>query len=165
MLLGEGKKLGQKQGYFLVHVLLAVLKATISAEQSTTSRTTLFSILSISPTSQIIQISKCYDFSLTHVEHTFSFLLCDNLTLAATCADGSSFISVLLLTWLLPWSFQEHEVTCYLSFIFHFRFTSIGHVFILLFSYMHYPYILHMFTLLHTWGLWYISYSRYSDVL
>ena len=107
----------------------------------------------------------CYNLSPTHVEHTFSFLLCDNLTLAATCADGSSFISVLLLTWLLPWSFQEHEVTCYLSFIFHFHFTLIRHASTLLFSYMHYPYILHMFTLLHTWGLWYIRYSRYSDVL
>ena len=40
----------------------------------------------------------CYDFSFTRVEHTFSFLLDDNLTLAATCADGSPFISVLLLT-------------------------------------------------------------------
>ena len=39
----------------------------------------------------------CYDFSSTHVEHTFSFLLDDNSTLAATCADGSVFISTLLL--------------------------------------------------------------------
>ena len=42
--------------------------------------------------------SWCYDFSPTHVEHTFSFLHGDNSTLAATCADGSYFISALLLT-------------------------------------------------------------------
>ena len=39
-----------------------------------------------------VQISEvCYNFSPTHVEHTFSFLFCDNLTLAATCTDGSFF--------------------------------------------------------------------------
>ena len=47
---------------------------------------------------QCMALIRCYDFSPTRVEHTFSFLLCDNLMLAATCADGSSFISVLLLT-------------------------------------------------------------------
>ena len=52
-------------------------------------------ILYINPTPVDID---CYDFSPTHVEHTFSFLLCDNLTLAATCTDGSYFISILLLT-------------------------------------------------------------------
>ena len=73
----------------------------------------------------------------THVEHTFSFLLDDSSTLAATCADGSVFISALLLTWLLSWSLQEHEVTCYLSFIFHFHFILIRHASTLIFSYMH----------------------------
>ena len=43
-------------------------------------------------------MTSCYNFLLIHVEHTFSFLLGDNLTLAATCADGSSFIFTLLLT-------------------------------------------------------------------
>ena len=40
----------------------------------------------------------CYNFLLTCVEHTFSFLPGDNLTLAATCTDGLSFIFTLLLT-------------------------------------------------------------------
>ena len=68
---------------------------------------------------------------------THLFFLDDNSTLAATCADGSVFISALLLTWLLLWSFQEHEVAYYFSFIFHFCFISIGHVSTLIFSYMH----------------------------
>ena len=42
--------------------------------------------------------SWCYDFSSTRVEHTFSSSFLDYLTLAVTCAEGSFFISILLLT-------------------------------------------------------------------
>ena len=67
---------------------------------------------------------KVLRFFLTHGERTFSFLT-NNSTLAATCADGSVFISALLFAWLLLWSFQEHEVTCYFSFPFHFDRTCV----------------------------------------
>ena len=43
-------------------------------------------------------LSWCYNFFLTHVEHTFSSSFLDYLTLAATCAEGSLFISALLFT-------------------------------------------------------------------
>ena len=45
-----------------------------------------------------IKCSWCYDFSSTRVEHTFSSSFLDYLTLAVTCAEGSFFISILLLT-------------------------------------------------------------------
>ena len=44
------------------------------------------------------QCTACYDFFLTCVEHTFSSSFLDYLTLAATCAEGSLFISTLLFT-------------------------------------------------------------------
>ena len=50
------------------------------------------------PPLEVPMATGCYNFLLTCIEHTFSFLLDDNLTLAATCTDGSSFIFTLLLT-------------------------------------------------------------------
>ena len=49
-------------------------------------------------------------FLLQHVKHTFSFLFCDDLTLAATCADGT-------------WGYML--VFIYISFLFHFDQTCI----------------------------------------
>ena len=108
--------------------------------------------------------SSCYDFLPTHVEHTFSFLPDDNLTLAATCADGSPFISVLLFTWLLPlivsgtWGYMLPFI--YISFLFASlllsffvsRTCGLWRLFIHAAPLRVYA-VFHAFTLPYTWGL------------
>ena len=64
--------------------------------------------------------------SFTHVEH-------------------ASFISTLLFTWFLLWSFHGHE------FYFYFSFPSL-HAFTSFLSYMQLHWLSLMFTLLHKWG-------------
>ena len=60
-------------------------------------------------------LMRCYNFLLTCVRHTFFILIRDNITLAATCAEGLLFITVYLFSSL----FQEHVFYDDFSYMLH----------------------------------------------